>query len=160
MGTSTSGRQLAGKLERFAKDLDDPKLALNATGLAGKRIFEASAAGAGALGSHIKGKRKLIGARYDMARDARSVVVTYTGPAHLINNPTAPHRIEPRRPRGLRSRRRGASALTINGDVRMWANHPGTRGAKFFEQARAIAVQRLPSVYAKAGITAPLGRIF
>jgi hypothetical protein len=160
MGTSTTGAQFAAKLERLGKDLNDPKVALNATGLAGKRIFEASAAGAGALGVKPKGKRKLVGARYDMGKGATSVVVTYTGPAHLINNPTRPHRIEPRRPRGGRSRRRGASALTINGDVRAWANHPGTRGRDFYSKARAICVNKLPNVYAKAGITAPLSRIF
>jgi len=160
MGTSTTGSQVAAKFERFAKDLNDPKVALNATGLAGKRIFEASAAGAGALGVRVKSKRKLVGARYDLSKDSRSVVVTYTGPAHLVNNPTKPHRIEPRRPRGRRSRRRGATALTINGDVRMWANHPGTKGKHFYEKARAICVERLPNIYAKAGITQPLSRIF
>ena len=95
-----------------------------------------------------------------MGKGGRSVVVTYTGPAHLVNNPTKPHRIEPKRARGNRRRGRGSSVLVINGDVRMWANHPGTRGKNFYQKARAVAVQKLPNVYAKSGITQPLRKVF
>jgi len=99
VGVSTSPKQFAGKIERFGKLLNDTKVPLNACGLAGKRIFEASAASAGALGVKPTGKRKLIGARYDFIKggggDGGSIVVTYTGPAHLLNNPISPHFIAP-----------------------------------------------------------------
>jgi len=160
MGTSTSPAQFAAKIDRFAQELRDQKGALNQTGMAGKRIFQQSAAGAGVLGSAIAGKRKAIGVRYDISRDKRGVIVSYTGPAHLVNNPTKAHRIEARRPRGSRSRRRGRQALTIGGNVRTSANHPGTSGKRFYEKAKAACVRTLPAVYARAQLTAPLRSIF
>lgn len=196
MGVSTSPKQLAAKLERLGKDLNDPKVALNATGLAGKRIFEASAAAAGALGVKPAGKRKLIGARYDFVREGTgsgAIIVTYTGPAHLINNPISPHFIGPSAfgsrstlakaaegigavsafggsGRGMlsglsqkgrrRNRGPGKRALTIGGELRAYAFHPGTRGKSFFERARELSVKKLPDVYAKSGLTAPLRKVF
>jgi hypothetical protein len=159
MGTSRSAAQLGKKIDRVAKELRDQKGALNKTGLAGKRIF--LVAGAGVVGRKPAGKRKIINARYDLTRDGRGVVIGYTGPAHLVMNPTRPHRIEPRRPRGgSRRRRRGQQALTIGGNVRAWANHPGTKGKPAFKNARATAVRVLPGVYQKAQITEPLRKAF
>jgi hypothetical protein len=160
VGTSTSGAQLRAKLSRFAADVKNNKAALNATGMAGKDIFISAAASAGVLGKKPKDKRKLIGARYDLARGGNGVTVFFTGPAHLVNNPTRPHRIEPRKARGVRTRRRGASALTINGDVRAWANHPGTKGKHFAAPAIRAAAEKLPGVYNKAGLVEPLRRAF
>jgi hypothetical protein len=160
MGTSSSVGELTGKLERLAKDLNDPTAALNATALQAKGIFIASAAGV--IGRKVAGKRKAIGARYDIGKRGAGVgqaIVTYTGPAHLVNNPTRPHRIEPRRARGSRSRR-GSSALVINGSVRAWANHPGTAGKHFFEVAKAIVTKTAPDTFGKAQLTVPLRRIF
>ena len=168
MGVSSSPQELAGKLNRFAKDVGNVKVPLEATALHIKGLFQASAAAAGVLGNKPAGKRKPIGARYDFKGKRMTqelghgqVIVTYTGPAHLMNNPTRPHRIEPRRPRGRATRRRrGASALVINGSVRAWANHPGTRGKRFFEKARAAAHQTAPRVFARKGLTEPLRRNF
>jgi hypothetical protein len=160
MGTSLNTAQFVGKIDRLARELKDQKGALNKTGMAGKKIFQQQAASAGVLGSTIAGKRKAIGARYDISRDGRGVITSYTGPAHLVNNPTKAHRIEARRPRGSRSRRRGRQALTINGQVRASANHPGTSGKHFYERARLIATRVLPQVYARAQISEPLRSIF
>lgn len=167
MGVSSSPRELAAKLDKLGRDMANPKVPLEATALHIKRLFEASAAKSGALGRKPKDKRKVIGARYDFNNRKSnsigegSVVITYTGPAHLLNNPTRPHRIEPRRPRGVRTRRRrGAGALVINGSVRMWANHPGTRGKHFFEPAAAAAKATAPRVYAQKGLTEPLRKVF
>lgn len=163
MGTSNSPQQLARKLDRLAKDLGDPTVALNATALQAKRIMEAAAAGAGVLGTKPADKRKTVGVRYNIkgkGTSTPSAIVGYTGPAHLINNPTRPHRIEPRRRPGVRTRRRGASALTIGGDVRAWANHPGTRGKRFAQQAFPIVALQAPRTFAKAGLTAPVRKAF
>lgn len=205
MGTSRSGAELAGKLDRFARDLRDVTVPLEATALEGKRIFERAAAGAGVLGSSIAGKRKAVGARYDLNnRKMKGIgegqaVVTYTGPAHLVNNPTRPHVIAARR-LGLSRRRstsraarerditlafggsavgmfgallaatrttrsgairsQGAAALTIGGDLRAYARHPGTRGKGFFQNARGNAEARLPEVYGRKQLTEPLRRTF
>lgn len=160
MGTSLNTAQLVGKIDRLARELKDQKGALNQVGMAGKKIFLQAEAQAGVLGSTVAGKRKAIGARYDLTNDRRGVIVAVTGPAHLVNNPTRPHVIVARRPRGTRSRRRGRQALTIGGNVRASANHPGTRGKRFFEKARVVAARTLPGVYARAQLTAPLKEIF
>lgn len=201
MGTSTSGAQMAGKIDRLARDLREVRVPLEATALEGKKIFQAAAASSGALGRGMQGKRKLIGARYDLKPRGLGqgmAIITYTGPAHLLNNPTRPHVIVARRlgatrrsrasaarqrdvtlafggsARGLfgaalaatrttRSgavRSNGALALTIGGDLRAYARHPGTRGKRFFQRARGISEQRLPHVYARKQLTEPLRRTF
>ena len=146
MGTSTSAAQMAGKIDRLARDLGDTRRPLTATAMAGKRIFAGTATAAGAA--------RLARARYDIF--GNRAVIRYAGAkAHLVNNPTKPHRIEPRARR--RSRRR---ALTIGGDVRAWANHPGTRGKRFFQAARTIATKELPRVYMREQVTVPLRKVF
>ncbi len=155
MGVSHTPAQLAAKLEGLARDMGNQRVPLNVTALHVKRLFESSAAGAGVLGHRVA--RGKIGVRYDIKGNGPRAValVRYTGPAHLVNNPTKAHRIEPRARR--RPRRRG---LTIGGNVRAWANHPGTTGKGFFQKARTAAVATAPRVYAKAGLTAPLKRNF
>jgi hypothetical protein len=168
VGTSTTGAQLAGKLEKLAKDMADPQVPLNATALVGKNIFLASAAQAGVLGTKAQGKRKLIGARYDtrnrktVGLGEGSVVITYTGFAHLMNNPTRAHLILPRRRPGVRTRRKQAArALYFGGDeFASRAPHPGTRGKHFFERAKAICERTLPDVYARKQLTEPLRKVF
>lgn len=161
MGTSTSVAQLTRKFDALVKDLENPRPALNATGQEGKRIFRAHAARAGVLGSSIAGKRKAIGVRYDYrSRSAQgSLVITYVGPAHLVANPTKPHEILPRRRPGSR-RRSGARALTIGGNVRARASHPGTKGKDFARKAKAEGLAELPAVLGRTLITVPLRRIF
>jgi hypothetical protein len=162
MGTSSSPAELAGKLAGLAKDMADTRRPLNAAALAAKGVFIASAAGA--VGRRPQGKRKVIGARYDIKGNGphATAVVYYTGAAHLLLNPTRPHRIEPRRPRGSRTRRRrGATALTIGANVRAWANHPGTAGKDpGARRAKAAAAKVVPKVFARAGLIEPLRRNF
>jgi hypothetical protein len=147
VGTSQSGAQLAAKLDKLGRELRDVKRPLNATALEGKRIFAGTAAAAGAS--------RLARARYDI--NGNQAVIRYAGAkAHLVNSPTKAHRIEPRSGR----RSRGRRALTIGGDVRAYANHPGTRGKRFFEAARAICQTVLPRVYGREQLTEPLRRIF
>lgn len=93
MGTSTSVAQLAGKLSKLAEGMADTKLALDRTALEVKKIMESSAARAGALGTVPKGKRKPVVVRYTVkaGKGEGFAIVSYTGPAHLLNNPTSPH---------------------------------------------------------------------
>lgn len=88
--------------------------------MAGKVLFLSSAGGV--IGTVPSGKRKPIGARYDLGKRSApgkgSVVVTYTGPAHLVNNPTRQHFITARRQASrTRSRRlaAGVGAVTAFG---------------------------------------------
>jgi len=163
MGVSTSVAELSGKLERLAREMNDPTAALNVTALQAKEIFIASAASV--IGRKVAGKRKAIGARYDIGKRGAGVgqaIVMYTGPAHLVNNPTQDHMIFPRgvRSAGGRRRRRGGQALTIGGNVRAWAHHPGTGGKHFFERARAIVIKTAPVTFGRVQLTAPLRKVF
>lgn len=94
MGTSRSAAELGRKFDRLAKEMRDNKGALNKTGIAGKREFQGAAAGL--IGTRPAGKRKVINARYDIARDGSGVTITYVGAAHLVMNPTRPHFIGPK----------------------------------------------------------------
>lgn len=105
MGQSSSVADFVGKIDRVTKAVADPRKPLQACGLAGKTVFLAAA------GTHVGvvpvGKRKPIGARYDLVKGGTAAVqVSYTGPAHLVNNPTAPHFITARR-QASRTRARG-----------------------------------------------------
>jgi hypothetical protein len=154
VGTSRSGAELAGKLNRLAKDMADTRRPLNAAALAAKMAFIAAAPGV--VGHRVA--RGRVNVRYDIKGQGQtaSAVVRYTGPAHLALNPTKPHRIEPRF-----RRRRGRRAITIGSDVRAWANHPGTRGKDpGARKAKAAAAKVAPRAYAKTGLTEPLRRIF
>lgn len=166
MGTSTSARELAGKFATYERRFSDMRQALIPAAEVGKTIFRAAAAAEGALGASLHGKRKPIGVRDDfVGRDA--VVVTYTGPAHLVNNPTHAHPIvasglggKTRRARvragvrvafGLASsvggfNGTGKRALTIGSDRRGVVFHPGTRGKHFYEKARPIVVHQVPPI--------------
>jgi hypothetical protein len=167
MGVSTSVAQFTGKLDKLASELKDVQKPLEATALRGKEIFLSTAAAAGVIGAKPAGKRKMIGARYDTKNKKSqglgegSIVITYTGPAHLVNSPTRAHEIRPRRRPGVRTRRKQAArALTINSDLRAIAHHPGTKGKHFFERAKALCEVALPRVYAAKQITEPLRRTF
>ncbi len=162
MGVSTSPAQLAGKFAGLAKDLADTRAPLNAAALAAKAAF--LSVNAGSVGHRPQGKRKAISARYDIEGSGphAKAIVYYTGAAHLLLNPTRPHRIEPRRPRGRRTRRRrGGQALTIGPNLRAWADHPGTAGKDpGARRAKAAAAKVAPKAYGRVGLTEPLRKAF
>lgn len=106
MGTSTSTRQFAAKFVKAAHAMDDPKPALIAGAETAKQIFRVAAGDS--LGAMLTGKRKPVGVKDDFVRNDM-VVVTYTGPAHLLNNPTREHFITARR-QASRSRAKGLVA--------------------------------------------------
>lgn len=116
MGTSRSPSQFAGKIDRFAKSLGDTKPGLTAAAAAGKATFLAM--GTGAVGVKPQGKRKTIGARYDLRGSGfkASAIVTYTGPAHLINNPTKPHYLAAKGLGSGRARKRGTNRMVERQD--------------------------------------------
>lgn len=152
------------------------------TGLVGKAIFaverERVISGSTPISSKIR-------ERFDIRGD--NLTVKYTGPAHLIDKPTSQHFIgakslgtrgslkgKARRVgavaafggsnRGAfgshRRTKNGKRALTIGGNVRAYAFHPGTKGKRFFQKAKKKSYDKLPAVYARAGVTEPLRRAF
>jgi len=190
MGTSRTAAQFGKKLDALQREFKDQKAAAGRVGMAGKGIFQT--AGAGAVGRKPAGKRKVIGARFDIIKSntgATIVVISYTGAAHLINNPTKAHFIGAKRLGNRTAHRRrsagvgavaafggsnrgafgslrnlkagrGAQALTIGPNLRPFAFHPGTKGKDFYRRARSQAVDKLPAVYGKAALTEPLRKVF
>jgi hypothetical protein len=159
MGTSTSAAQLSAKLNRLAAEVKDTRKPLVAAAMAAKLAFVA--ANPDVVGHRVPRKsRGKIGVRYDIR--GNTAIVRYTGPAHLVLNPTAPHEILPRGLPGAKRRRRsGARALTIDGNLARRAHHPGTRGKDpGARRAKAAAAKAAPKAYHRAGVVDPLRRVF
>lgn len=159
MGTSRSGKEVAGKFRAVADDMKAAQgPALNAAALAAKnKMVAAPGAPRGTVkGAGKKGSR--VGVRYKIVGNV--AYVRWFGPAHLVNNPTKPHFIGLKSARvqrriggnliaalaaptgGKRLRKTKAATLRplkIGGDFAMWAKHPGTRGKRFFQRSRPQA---------------------
>jgi len=161
MGTSTSASQLAGKLNRTATHLKAAeRTAVGQAALAGKGIILANMGTRTLSGVGKRGAR--LGVRYDLkGGNSPTALLRVTGPAHLLNNPTAAHRIEPRgRTRTASGRaRRGAKAITPDGNPRAGANHPGTKGKRFFERS-VPQVRKAADPILRRQVSAALRRSF
>ena len=116
--------------------------------LAGKNVM-LSAMVASLGGNRLSGVGKngaKIGVRYTVGGYQNPVgIIQYTGPAHLANSGTRPHKIEPRsRQTTAKGNRRRGSAKALSPAGNPWAaasaDHPGTKGKKFFEKAEPIVV--------------------
>lgn len=150
MGTSSSPAEVARKFAVLGAELSNTRPALSVAGLHGKGIFLAALRAKGVSGSTRVSRG--VKARFDVK--PREVVIRYTGSAHLLNDPTKAHRVQPR----ARGKKR---AIVIPGvGPRANANHPGTRGLRFFDIAKREGYRQLPKVYAKAGLELPLRRAF
>lgn len=85
-----------------------------------------------------------IGARYDVLGHSNpTAAIRATGPAHLIERDTKPHRIP--KLRGARARKRFVVIPTVG--VRMSANHPGTKGKHPWERGVTAAAPRVPHIF-------------
>lgn len=142
-----------------------------------KKIMLATAAARGVTpGGTITGRRW--GVSYTVRPGLESTaLVRYTGPFHLVNNPTKPHYIAAGGLGGSRTTRgdlafqasaarfgggstrgafsgqrksRGKKALSFNGTVRAYAHHPGTPGKGIFQVAKIAAGQPVTSVMARS----------
>lgn len=169
MGTSRTAAELAATL----RDLGTATQrrmgeVVNEGGLATKTIMLSAASARGVSpGSKIAGKKWNV--RYDVRPGLNpTALVRFTGPFHLVNNPTGPHHIAAKRlgrsstRRGRQGRaerggrgvfggfgdRIGAKSLRFGGSNFAYVNHPGTPGKQIFQAGRAIAVQRVPRVMA------------
>lgn len=160
MGTSTSVAEFAAKLTQAGAAVQGATRASVAeAALAGKAIFLANM---GTTSMSNVGRGAKLGARFDIKGTTNpTALLYYTGLVHLLNNPTSAHAIYPRgatvtgadgsvvRGRVLRETRRGtrgvnkggfrgsgAKGLAFpDGNVRLYANHPGTSGKRFYERS-------------------------
>jgi hypothetical protein len=147
--TSTPA-QFAIKMSKLSGDMRTAprQITIRAAGVV-KRSVQTQLAVAAPRGRLNVGKRGArIGVRYDLRGDSEAVV-RMTGPAHLIERDTKPHRI-PRENRGRgRSRARNVRRLAIPGvGIRMSVQHPGTKGKRPWEKGVRAA---LPDVEKVAG---------
>lgn len=181
MGSSTTPAAFVSKIDAATRAIASNREAIQATALHAKVVFIGAAAASGVgRGVGRSPVSRKVSARYDLrgGEQNASALVRYTGPAHLLNNPTKPHIIRPRKFAGTRGRgaraQRGAGLLSLFGvdaqvgggieipgeGVRRYAMHPGTRGLHFAERAKRECGHECPKVYRRVGIKAPLKAAF
>lgn len=144
MGTTNSVDEFAGKITKLATTTQKrSELIVRSGANATKGIMLAAAASRGVKpGGKLAGKSWTV--RYDLTRGAEpSALVRFTGPFHLVNNPTKAHEIV-----AGKGRRKKAKALRIGENVRASAQHPGTRGKHIFEAGRDTSGRTVPRIMA------------
>lgn len=119
-------------MSRIATDITrDRQSVLGAAALKAKKIHLVRLAADSGGDLRLSGVGKpggKLGVKYTVSAD--SAVIRETGPGHLIERSTKPHRIGPKRRRGILIRGVG---------VRAWAQHPGTAGKATWAKGRAAA---------------------
>lgn len=137
--------QAARKFSRLAADI--PTMRQKAL-VASAQVMKQSAQGtlriAAPRGQLNVGKRGArVGVRYDQPTP-NTALVRMTGPAHLLESDTKPHRIPREKVGRGRARRANSKLISIPGvGVRAYANHPGTKGKHPWAKGVAIGKQRV-----------------
>lgn len=132
MGTSSSPEQLVGKLADFRNNLvvaqrDGVRAAALLVTTSVRTELRGAAPSGRLSGVGRRGAKISVGFDAPKATVNPQALVRMRGPAHLIENPTRPHAIRPRR--RSRGRQEAARALTVRGvGMRASVQHPGTRG--------------------------------
>lgn len=142
-------KALAAKFQRLAKTTERVNRgAVTKAAQAGKSIAQREMSAKGVT----PGKKLKVGRAVNVFYTVKggadaAATIALRGPAQLVNNPTQAHRIEPRKRSGRRHG--GKKALTIGQNLRASANHPGTKGKKFWEASEAEMRRKLPEVVKK-----------
>lgn len=178
MGTSRSTAQFVGKINKAGHATDRArKSVVNQGAFSAKKIMLAAAVAKGVQpGGKIAGRKWNVS--YDVkGREIPVALVRFTGPFHLVNNPTKAHYIAAGGLGGSRSSRsarafqasssrfrgqssagafsgqrrsRGKRAVVANGRPYAYVFHPGTSGKGIFEASKAVAARTVPGVMAVA----------
>lgn len=147
---ASSVNDLADKLVQGGRNVTRAnRVGVEKACLAGKTVMLANLVAALGPDRRMSGVGRSGGARVGVGYDVRGFqnpvgIISYRGPAHLANNPVAPHEILPRGRQftAKGNRRRGAQALSPKG--RPWAaasaQHPGTKGKKFHEKSEPVVL--------------------
>ena len=104
--------------------------------------------------SGVGAKGARVGARYVVTKTGEAMVFA-TGPVHLLEHPSQPHEITPKRNRRKRGRGSGPKALAMSPHPVASVKHPGVRSpkrpwAKGFVVARPIAGRTIKQQYGAA----------
>lgn len=170
MGTTNSVAAFAAKIEAGGTEAiaTTVQKAIDETALAGESVFLANM---GVTRLRNVGRGAKVGARFDKGATGpanAAALLYYTGPAHLLNNPTSAHAIYPRGARVrdeagsiTKSRRRGGGQglAFADGNVRLYANHPGTSGKHFFERSVPQVATARDRIF-RAMLSVQLDRVF
>lgn len=176
MGQSRSVEGFLKKIHQLETATERERTSSVTAGAAtAKKIMLGTAAARGvAPGGKIAGRSWGVNYQVRPGRES-TALVRYTGPFHLVNNPTKAHVIRPRvfvgtrgsvagrRGRGQRAVK-GAALLSIFGldardggalrmpgiGFRAEAHHPGTQGKRIFEAAKIAAGASVPQVMARS----------
>lgn len=178
MGQSHSIDEFLKKLHQMETATERQRGATVAAGAAeAKKIMLATAALRGVSpGGTIAGRRWGVSYSLQPGRDS-TALVRYTGPFHLVNNPTQPHYIaasglggsrgtrgdlafrasaarfaggSARGAFGGQRRSRGKRAVSFNGVARAYVHHPGTRGKGIFQIAKVAAGGPVTQIMARS----------
>lgn len=147
---------------RAAQKAGVQKSALEVTNTVRAEIRKVAGADMRLSGASRSGKGAKVGARFDIKGVANpTALVRANGPIQLVERDTRPHVILARSRfvsrggvrvrRGRRSaagrRLRGKAALTIGGNLRAWAAHPGTKGQRPFDRGVDRAAPKTPRIF-------------
>lgn len=149
---SNVGPSVAARMQKVAGEVGRAdRVAANGAGLAAETVLLAEV-GKAAPGLRLRGVGRTgakVGVRHNV-RGAKSptAIVRAVGPLHLIENPSKPHEIQPRK-------RGGKKALSTPYGPRASVQHPGVRNpkrpwAKGKPKAEAAAVKVLDHTYRSA----------
>lgn len=134
---SSSAADLARRLERSGTAIGRaPRTGVEKACLAGKGVM-LSALTSAVGGRRLRGVGRAgarVGVRYQVigAVSNATGILQYTGPVHLVNNPTSAHQIFARRKEALSPPSRDWAAK--------WVEHPGTRGRDFAGPAEKVVL--------------------
>lgn len=156
MGTSINVEKFVTKIEHLGTATERNQVEVLKRGaLTAKHIILSQAASQG-LSANAKLAGKPWGVNYQILPSvggaARTAVLGFRGPFHLVERDTKPHLI------GVRKRARGGQskkkALSFNGVVVANAQHPGTKGKSIFANAQKTIRVVVPKVMAGEVVTA------
>lgn len=136
MGTSRSPEELAAKLTRFGRGMppatrEGVRIGALLVATSIRRELQRAAPSGRLSGVGRRGARLSVGFDPPKSDTNPTALVRARGPWQLIENPTRPHEIVPKRRRRTRNRR--PAVLTPQGP-RTRIMHPGTRGKHPWER--------------------------
>lgn len=178
MGQSHSIDEFLKKLGEMSTATERQRgIAVTEGAATAKKIMLATAAAGGVTpGGTIAGRKWGVNYSVRATREA-TALVRYTGPFHLVNNPTDPHFIvagglggtragrgavafgasmtrgmggSTRGAFGGRRKSRGKRALSFGSSAYAYVHHPGTEGKRIFQTARVIAGKPVTQVMSRS----------
>lgn len=178
MGTSHSVDGFLKKLGEMSTATERQRTTAVAQGAAATKAVMLSAAAAKGVSPGGKIANRPWGVSYKVKGGLEpGALVRFTGPFHLVNNPTSPHYVAAKGLGGNRATRgvaafqasvagftsgsgrgafsglrrsRGKRALSFRGVARPYVFHPGTSGKGILADAKTLARRSVPPVMAKS----------